>query len=163
MLTNEVIPLQELLKVEAVAIQEKLVLAPTNTDKIEIVETFLLKLLTGVNQKYCLNPLLEEMIKFHGQISIASLANKFQLSTRKLERLFKEQVGVSPKVYARIIRFKHIFNLMQQSHVSRGEAAYLCGYFDQPHFNKDFKDFSGVDPQRYFGQTHPFADFFLNR
>ena len=99
----------------------------------------------------------------HGDVSMSSLQTQFGISDRTMERMFKEQVGVSAKRYARIVRFRYIFQLVQKPEWSKAEATYLAGYFDQAHFNKEFKEFSGEDPGTYFARHHELANFFLNR
>ena len=85
-----------------------------------------------------------------GATSIAQLTRTIGLSPRRLSQLFREQVGVSPKLYCRIQRFQQA---VQQIH--RGadihwvELALDCGYYDQSHFANDFHAFSGLSPTTY--------------
>jgi transcriptional regulator GlxA family with amidase domain len=110
-----------------------------------------------------LDDILEKIQQSGGQLSICELCEKEKISMRKLERSFNEVVGVSPKVYMRLVRFNRVFKLIQQEDLSKAESTYLCGYFDQAHFNKDFKTFSGEDPGTYFKKNHAFSNFFMNR
>ena len=96
-----------------------------------------------------------------GQVLIEELAAQQQLSTRQLERKFTAQVGLSPKKYARIVRFQSIFRLLQtQQAGTLTQVAYQAGYYDQAHFIKDFRKFSGLNPRDFFTGHHPFTDLF---
>ena len=80
-----------------------------------------------------------------GAVDVGGLASRLGVSTRQLERRFKESVGMSPKLFCRIQRFQRVF---QQIEAGRGwvEAALACGYYDQAHLVRDFRDFSGEAP-----------------
>ncbi|RAJ73729.1 AraC-like DNA-binding protein [Chitinophaga dinghuensis] len=85
-----------------------------------------------------------------GSISIEQLAQKVCLSKRVLEYKFKEQVGVSPKLYSRIIRFNSLLaDIKSHKFKDWQELVLQYNYFDQAHFIKDFKRFSGSSPAHY--------------
>jgi AraC-like DNA-binding protein len=140
----------------------KLIAQKSVADKIQVVEEILLQRLPEARRSVA-DDLVSEIDASKGTIALADLQKKYTISTRKMERLFLEQVGLSAKRYARLVRFRHVFQLLQKSEWTKTEAAYLAGYFDQAHFNKEFKEFSGEDPGTYFSQHHEFANFFLNR
>jgi AraC-like DNA-binding protein len=82
-----------------------------------------------------------------GQFDIAELADEVCLSQRQLERSFKTNIGVSPKVLARIFRFNYAQKyLITNPHKSLTEIAENCGYYDHTHFINDFKSLAGETP-----------------
>jgi transcriptional regulator GlxA family with amidase domain len=87
----------------------------------------------------------------------------FFITERQLERLFKKYIGLSPKFYSRIIRFNHIFQLVKEKRISWLEITHLSGYFDQSHFIRDFKAFTGEEPSQYFFDAPDMANFFLKK
>jgi len=98
-----------------------------------------------------------------GNCSIENIASRANMSMKTLERRFTEQVGTSPKLYARIIRFNNAITLkMNHPRRSWTDIAYHCGYYDQMHFIKDFKLFSGTTPTRFFRYTPPLAEAILD-
>ncbi|MEO1050042.1 MAG: helix-turn-helix domain-containing protein [Bacteroidota bacterium] len=100
----------------------------------------------------------------NGNVPIQSIADVEKVSRRHLERRFMAEVGVSPKVYARVVRFNYIFNLLKSDQpLAKTEISYLGGYFDQTHFNKEFKAFSGENPSDYFNRRNQLADFLMSR
>lgn len=85
----------------------------------------------------------------HGQIKVKDVAWQTSYSQRQLNRLFLEQVGMGIKNYARISRFNYVLKNIQKSPSSFAALSQQAGYFDQAHFDKDFKAISGVTPKAY--------------
>jgi len=112
------------------------------------------------------NPLkgsLELIFSSNGMVTVAEIASKAGVGERQLERLFKKYIGLSPKYYARIIRFNYIFQLIKSKKSSWTEIVYQSGYYDQSHFIRNFKAFTGEDPSSYFFEEKNMANFFLNK
>jgi AraC-like DNA-binding protein len=85
-----------------------------------------------------------------GQCRIEELADYCHASVRQLQRGFQRVVGASPKFFARTLRFEQAQRrLMMDPQSDLTELAYQCGYFDQAHFIKDFKSFTGKTPSEY--------------
>jgi len=81
---------------------------------------------------------------------LADVLRELNLSERSLERLFLAHIGITPILYARICRFQASLSLLRQGGFrSLTDIAYSLGYFDQSHFIRDFKLFSGVSPRIY--------------
>lgn len=85
-----------------------------------------------------------------GGISIHTLCTEFGYSIRTLDRHFQQVFGVSPKFYARLVRFQRAVALITANpHRTLLDIVFTCGYFDQAHFSRDFKAFSGQSPDEY--------------
>lgn len=70
------------------------------------------------------------------------------LSIRQFERKCRERLGMSPKLFSRIARFSKAYRMYEaNTDLSWTDISYKCGYFDQMHFIKDFKEFAGVSPR----------------
>lgn len=82
----------------------------------------------------------------HGEIKVRDLAATCNLSARQLERLFVKRVGLPPKLYARIRRFRSVLNHLEdpaeQGQPKMADVAALYGYTDQSHLIRDFKNFA---------------------
>ena len=104
-----------------------------------------------------------EIIRQKGNIDIQELCESVNSSERQLERQFKTYVGLSPKFYSRIIRLGHIFELMQQGDQSWSDLVYHSGFYDQSHFIKNFKEFTGEDPSTYGFEEKNMANFHLRK
>jgi AraC-like DNA-binding protein len=98
-----------------------------------------------------------------GMIAVAEITATAGVGERQLERLFKKYIGLSPKFYARIIRFSTIFECMQQGDPGWAGLAYEAGFYDQSHFIRNFKAFTGEDPSKYGFDEKNMANFFLNK
>lgn len=162
LLTNHTFSLNDVLETGMDSLVEQIAISKTNDHRIEIIETFLLNRLSNLERKSEIDGVADDILKKNGQVSICELSASHKMSARKIERLFLQQVGISPKVYARIVRFTSVFNLLQQPSISKVEASYLSGYFDQAHFNNEFRSFAGENPESYFQHNHTFSNFFLN-
>lgn len=90
----------------------------------------------------------------HGQISVSALMRQSGISARQLERRFREGVGLTPKLLARILRFQHAYQLADETPtINWSTLALRCGYYDQAHLIRDFRAFSGATPTETFAQT----------
>lgn len=99
----------------------------------------------------------------HGAASPDELAHEAGLTLRSLQRRFAEEVGVSPKLLARIVRFQRVFTALRDEPASWARIAAACGYYDQPHLVRDFRDFAGEAPARLLAAMPAFTAHFLPR
>jgi len=84
---------------------------------------------------------------------IRSLVDTSGLSARRFGTLFRQQVGIGPKQYARMQRFRSVISRVQQGHrVERAGVAADCGFHDQPHLVREFRAFAGMTPTAYVAQ-----------
>jgi len=84
------------------------------------------------------------------QLSVADCARSIGVSERRLSQVFREEVGVAPKMWCRIHRFQAATRALHAGvDVPWSELALRCGYYDQSHFANDFRAFSGIDPTTY--------------
>ncbi len=83
-----------------------------------------------------------------GALAVSALADRLDLSRKHLNSLFKREIGLSPKRFARTLRFgAAVTRLSTPEGLSLAQVAADCGYADQSHFTRDFKVFAGETPQ----------------
>ncbi len=83
----------------------------------------------------------------YGNISVADLADKLEIHPKKLERLFVPNMGVSVKKFSKIVRFYEVHRVLSEEGLGNlCEKVLKKGYFDQAHFNRDFKKLTGLKP-----------------
>lgn len=100
----------------------------------------------------------------NGQYRISELADYCQVSVRQLERGFQQVIGTSPKSFARTLRFQEAERrLMFDPDADLTLLAYECGYFDQAHFIKDFKAFTGKTPTEYVEQMRKIQEILQSK
>ncbi len=98
-----------------------------------------------------------------GQLMVGELARNLNVSEKSLERKFPVLVGKSTKQFIRTVRFNRVIRAL-----ARGEAAYLTeyaynnGYYDQAHFIKEFKTFSGYTPREFVSRFPCQAEWIEN-
>lgn len=99
----------------------------------------------------------------NGTVTVKELCNGLDMGERQIERLFNEYVGLPPKFYSRIIRFSQIFQHIQKGDPFWTDTVYRTGFYDQSHFIKNFKAFTGEEPSEYLFEELNIANFFLNK
>ena len=85
----------------------------------------------------------------YGQMQVNEVARQSHYSERQLNRLFLAQIGMNVKDFMRLTRFNYVLKHIQKSPCFFAALSQQAGYFDQAHFDKDFKAISGVTPQIY--------------
>jgi AraC-like DNA-binding protein len=91
-----------------------------------------------------------------GALPISGLVENLGWSRARFTTAFRERVGVAPKQLARICRFRHALELLRGGELRLADVALRAGYYDQPHFNAEFREFAGVTPRRYLaGIAYP--------
>lgn len=84
------------------------------------------------------------------KLSLQQLARESCLSTKQLERKFKERTGVNPKLFERIVRFDRAFRLKNSNQqMDWLRIAMECNYHDYQHLAKEYKDFTGLSPNAF--------------
>jgi AraC-like DNA-binding protein len=90
-----------------------------------------------------------------GRLEIGELAAELRCSRRHLVSRFREHVGPPPKAVARIMRFRRVLRLLERDGARLAEVAQDCGYYDQAHLNRDFRELAGTSPGGYAGSRLP--------
>jgi AraC-like DNA-binding protein len=97
-----------------------------------------------------------------GRVSVDEIARHVGLTSRHLERRFKTAVGISPKRLARITRFQRALRLLEtRDGLQRGaDTAAMCGYADQAHLIRDFREMAGCPPGAHLLRQAELTGFF---
>src|SRR5499426_2390375 len=93
-----------------------------------------------------------------GAVSIAELRQQTGLSKSRLAEAFRDQIGLAPKLYARVVRFRRAAALLQKGAEPLVEVALTAGYYDQPHMNAEFRELSGLSPTEFLAARYPTGD-----
>ena len=88
----------------------------------------------------------DRLVDSGGRVAIEALAAELGCSRRHLAARFREHVGVPPKAAARVIRFHTAVRRLSGGGSAWADIAADCGYYDQPHLNRDFREFAGITP-----------------
>jgi AraC-like DNA-binding protein len=131
-------------------VAEQLNEAKTDIERINTVEKFLIARLKHKANDELVNMAVSLIKQYAGNIKITLLAEKFNISQGQFEKRFRKTVGASPKKFASIIRLRHILNSSSSTENNLTKLGLDAGYFDQAHFIKDFKSFTGETPEQFF-------------
>lgn len=131
------------------AIEEELAAATNNSQRILIVERFLLSELKKTAADLLICEAIQQIRRSKGDIKIKDLLTALPISRDPFEKRFRRITGTSPKHFSVIVRLKNLIDTYSGS-TSLTEAAYAAGYYDQAHFIKDFKAFTGQAPLDFF-------------
>ena len=100
------------------------------------------------------------IIERNGMLQVTDLLKDSHMSRRTFERKFFQKVGLSPKYLARIRRLGYLCNLIAgKKKVDWPQIFYECEFYDQSHFIKDFKEFTGRTPQQYLEENTILANY----
>jgi AraC-like DNA-binding protein len=94
----------------------------------------------------------QQLRRSGGRIPIGAIAAELGWSHRRLISRFREHIGLAPKTVARVFRFdRAVAALRPPSPRSFADVAFACGYFDQAHLNREFRELAGVTPTQFVG------------
>lgn len=151
--TNQVADFREVADHAVSSIHGQLLETASWSKRIEILENYSTALLSGadkrLNKMAVVNDVMEEMKQRDFFDNIENVAARYGITSRYLQKLFLQYTGLTPKLYSKINRFQNSLRLVNQKGSSLTAIAYDCGYFDQSHFIREFKSFTGYTPSGY--------------
>ncbi len=162
---NTAVSLEILFGENGLQLETQVLNAANNTERIKIIESFLLERLQSSEaidrvSKSC----VETLLQLKGQVSVDALSDQMNINRRQLERKFSSAIGLSPKQLSRIIRLQATLKMLEKGEFENlTELAYANGYFDQAHFIKDFKEFTGMSPKQFYADNLKMSALFLHR
>lgn len=124
--------------------------AKSHQQRIEIMCKFITE---QANRKLVVHHHIMQIVlanELNEETDLFKLKNKYKISERTMERLFKSALGVSPKTYQRLVRFEKTLTLLKSPAFNNSATVgHLLNYTDQSHFIKDFKSFSNLTPLQF--------------
>ncbi len=149
-LNKEFIPLDTFLGARGVFLNEQIALAGNVDQRIKIISNFFVSLLKPwkIKDRLMISA-VSELRSLYGSGKIMDLAGDCSLSPKQFNRRFRDFSGFTPKMYARIVRFEEAIN-RHASLSTLTDLACQTGYYDQAHFNHEFKTFTGFNPRDFW-------------
>ncbi len=162
---NKAIPIRFLFKGSVNELEDRLALAKSFYQRINIVETFLQNLLHKRSKYQFYLSRIKHSIQLinqtKGMVNIDKLADEACFGRKQFERAFLETVGISPKQFLKVIRFQNaIHEKAISNQLNMTALTYKCGYYDQSHMTNDFQKFSGLSPKKFFDEYQAYSDYF---
>jgi AraC-like DNA-binding protein len=161
---DQVVELEAIWGRSARELRERLLAAEGACDRFFHLEQFLLDLL----RRDRIDPQRQERITWAvGQfwrqpnvLAVREAASRLNISHKHFITQFREQVGMSPKLFCRIRRFQEVLaQINARRRISWAEVACACGYYDQSHLVNDFQAFAGLNPSAYRSLDADYASF----
>ena len=148
-------PVQAVLGKRAAILQERLGNAATFQKRVEIADGSISRW-GGSDPDSTIARVADEIVRNHGTCRMDSVAHGTGLSMRSFQRQFQEHVGVSAKLFSRIVRFEAALKTKAGfPHVSWMQMAHKFGYTDQMHMIHDFRQLSGSTPAKILEKASP--------
>jgi AraC-like DNA-binding protein len=149
-IANSVVDLNEIWNRRASEYTERVESARGMSARVRIIEEMLLEALRENGCRDCGVEGCVHLIQSATEpLTISELASTIGLSSRQLVRRFQNAIGLSPKEFVRVNRFIRAARRLRERTQSLTDTAYDCAYFDQAHFNHEFRQFSGMTPTEF--------------
>lgn len=162
--SDRITALSDLWAIDEPLLYERLAEANSFWERITFFENFLAARIEAARSddlefKFAVGRIVESK----GLVRIGDLAAEIGWSERRLERRFQERVGLTPKMFARVRRFQGLLSLLDANPAcDLAFAALECGYYDQPHMNREFAAFAGTSPGGYLNSDNRLSEIFVS-
>jgi AraC-like DNA-binding protein len=156
-LTDSHTDLEDLWGRMALDLREQLCAARTPHERLQLMERDLIDRLRRAPKRHRATEAALHLFGPEGRgASTRDVAREVGLSQRRLIQLFSAQVGLTPKLLCRVLRFQRVRTMAQKgAAIDWAGTAAACGYYDQSHLINDFREFSGMSPEQYLRMLRP--------
>ncbi|SDI94323.1 helix-turn-helix transcriptional regulator [Chryseobacterium jejuense] len=161
---DKAIPLEDLFGTAGAELGEKVFHSTTVQEKITHVESFLRERLNPETIDRIVQSTIDILLNVNGHISVNELSQQTSINRRQLERRFSSAIGMSPKQLSKTIRLQSALKqLIHKEYTSLTALAHDAEYYDQAHFTKDFKEFTGFTPKEFYGDHLQMSSLFYKK
>lgn len=158
---DQAVPLEKLFGTAGTELGEKVFQSKTIREKINTVENFLRERLNTEAIDRIVQSTVDILLQVNGQISVNELSRQTNINRRQLERKFSSAIGMSPKQLSKTIRLQSTLkHLLSKEYINLTALAHDAEYYDQAHFIKDFKEFTGLTPKEFYGDNLQMSSLF---
>lgn len=159
---NKAVSLEKLFAKDGLEIERNILNTSTTAERINLIEKFLLNRLADTDIIIrIVKSTVETILTASGQLHIDELSRQVNINRRQLERKFSATIGLSPKQLSKTIRLQATLKmLLNKQFTSLTALAYEGEYYDQAHFIKDFKEFTGLTPKEFYGKNLKMSSLF---
>lgn len=156
---NQIYSLEDLLGKTGKQLAEQIANAVSVQEKLFVVQKFLVCQLMQTDDDLIFEYCIDKIQSAKGKITVKELEKKTGYSSRWLHMKFMEKIGASPKSLASVIRFKQYYEAFINGHEnSFFKNDFYELYYDQSHFIKDFKRFTGLPPTKFEQHANVFGE-----
>ena len=147
---DQLLDLKDVMGTKVEQLREQLAEAGSLQLRIGLLETYLIQQLSFFEKRMgkvqLLNNVMQELKQDDFFDNMDNVAARYGISSRYLQKIFIQYAGLTPNLFCKINRFNKSLQLVAKKELPLTTVAYQCGYFDQSHFIKDFRYFTGTTP-----------------
>jgi len=156
-LANRVVPLDDAFGAEARRLEMALFDADDWAARFDLLDDAIAaRIARATLPPPAVTHVMRRLVRSHGAIPIGALAGESGWSHKHLVSQFTEQIGLTPKTLARVLRFGLAADRLASANGGHlADIAIDCGYYDQSHFTRDFREFAGVTPTELLASRLP--------
>lgn len=164
-LKDQIVLTQDVFGKPAVTLYENLGYLKKTDEKVYALNTFFYNLVVQnkSSSQQVLPAVLQYINRQKGLVTVEQMANYSGYTERHMERIFSQQVGMSPKKFVNIIQLHSFLKLLRNKPAEKDltSICYEGGYFDQSHLIRAFKKYTGITPSEYLNNTTKLAINFM--
>ena len=153
LLNDHVVDLNSLIGNSVNDVHTRLQEAKSADRQVQLMDDFLMKRVEvnpkAIDKIILVQKVMTEMSKKDFFDNIENVAERHGISSRYLQKIFTQHTGLTPKLYSKVNRFQNSVVMLGREGISLTEVAYSSGYFDQSHFIREFKTFTGLTPSTF--------------
>ncbi|WP_128546777.1 helix-turn-helix domain-containing protein [Larkinella soli] len=163
-LTNRIIPFDELYGPAGRALQERIGNAVTMDERLQLIQSFLIARLDRRPPNSLVDHTVGLIRESMGLVPVQELERRTGYSRRYLDLLFRDHLGLSPKTLATIVRFQRMYRIWAtDDRMTFSEESLYDLYYDQAHFIREFRRYTGYSPRQYTRIRNEFGKIFYRR
>lgn len=160
-LANDLYSLRDVSGKEIANMEERIAGLTSPDEIVNLVQSYLLTMFNKKPEDALFDYCIRQIERTKGDIPVAQLEKITGYSSRWLNLKFKENLGFSPKNFSSIIRFQHYYKaIILENHDLKIKRPYYSQYYDQSHFIKDFRRFTGMTPSKLLTIENRFGRLF---
>lgn len=148
-LADRVLAIEDLWGFAGRSLEQQVLESADDRKRVSAVERALLGRIRGQGPAEAVGLALRAIVASGGTMRLDRLASQTASSCRQLERQFQEQIGLTAKTFSRIVRFQRTLQVIERDKAAWASLAAECGYYDQSHLIREFRDFTERTPSDY--------------
>lgn len=144
-----------------IRLREQLLEATTPNCKFQLVEQWLMNCLSESSASYkVISNAVQKICEYPSMKSIEMISQKTGYSHKQFIQLFKKYVGLTPKYFQRVQRFNKVLQELEvRQEINWSALSNDCGFYDQAHFIKEFRKFSGFNPEEFLREKGEYINY----
>jgi AraC-like DNA-binding protein len=161
--TDRVVDIKQATGTGMKALEASIRKAQDDNERVRLINEFFSGKCESYPHEHPVDKALDMIFARKGMVPVSDICKELSVGDRYIQQLFQKYVGLSPKFLARIVRFSYIFQVIKEKNPDWAGVVYEAGYYDQSHFIRNFKAFTGEDPSEYIFAEKSLANFFMKK